>query len=44
MTNNELIEAYMYGWLIVQFHIAGYTQIVAKHFYENLNIFLSKVL
>lgn len=38
MTNNELIEAYMYGWLIVQFHIAGYTQIVAKHFYENLNI------
>jgi putative methyltransferase len=38
MTNNQLIEAYMYGWLIVQFHIAGYTQIVAKHYYENLNI------
>ena len=31
MTNDELIEAYLYGWLIIQFHIAGYTQLVAKH-------------
>ena len=31
----ELIEEYMYGWLVVQFHIAGYTQLVAK----NLNRF-----
>lgn len=38
MTNNELIEAYMYGWLIVQFHIAGYTQIIAKHCYQNLKL------
>jgi len=38
MSNAELIEAYMYGWLIVQFHIAGYTQLIAKHFFNNLNI------
>ena len=38
MTNDELIEAYLYGWLIIQFHIAGYTQLVAKHFYKNLNV------
>jgi len=38
MSNDELIEAYMYGWLIVQFHIAGYTQLIAKHFFNNLNI------
>ena len=25
MSNDDLIEAYMYGWLVVQFHIAGYT-------------------
>ena len=31
MTNDELIEAYLYGWLVIQFHIAGYTQLVAKH-------------
>ena len=31
MSNDDLIEAYMYGWLIVQFHIAGYTQLVAKN-------------
>ena len=30
MSNDDLIEAYMYGWLVVQFHIAGYTQLVAK--------------
>ena len=35
MSNNDLVEAYMYGWLVVQFHIAGYTQLVAK----NLNSF-----
>ena len=38
MTNDELIEAYLYGWLIIQFHIAGYTQIVAKHLFNNLGI------
>ncbi len=31
MSNDDLIEAYMYGWLVVQFHIAGYTQLVAKN-------------
>jgi len=38
MSNDELIEAYMYGWLIIQFHIAGYTQLIAKHFFNDLNI------
>tara|TARA_B100000214_G_scaffold118581_1_gene83738 strand:- start:260 stop:1195 length:936 start_codon:yes stop_codon:yes gene_type:complete len=38
MTNDELIEAYMYGWLIVQFHIAGYTQLIAKYFHYKLGI------
>jgi len=38
MSNDELIESYMYGWLIVQFHIAGYTQLIAKYLYENMNI------
>lgn len=38
MSNDELIEAYMYGWLIVQFHIAGYTQIIAKYCHNVLNI------
>ena len=38
MTNDELIEAYMYGWLIVQFHIAGYTQVIAKYFHYKLGI------
>ena len=38
MSNDELIEAYMYGWLIVQFHIAGYTQVIAKYFYNKLGI------
>ena len=35
MSNDDLIEAYMYGWLVVQFHIAGYTQLAAK----NINSF-----
>lgn len=38
MSNNDLIEAYLYGWLIVQFHIAGYTQIISKHFFDMFGI------
>ena len=38
MTNDELIEAYLYGWLVVQFHIAGYTQLIAKHLFNELGI------
>ena len=38
MSNDELIEGYMYGWLIVQFHISGYTQLIAKYFHNVLKI------
>ena len=38
MTTDELIESYMYGWLIVQFHIAGYSQILSKYCFNNLDI------
>ena len=31
MSTDELVEAYMYGWMIVQFHILGYTQLYAKY-------------
>jgi radical SAM superfamily enzyme YgiQ (UPF0313 family) len=38
MSTEELIECYMYGWLIVQFHIAGYTQILSKYYFNVLNL------
>jgi hypothetical protein len=38
MTNDELIQAYMYGWMIVQFHIAGYSQLLAKYCFNTMNI------
>lgn len=31
MTTEELVEAYMYAWMMVQFHILGYTQLYAKY-------------
>lgn len=30
MSTEELIEAYMYAWLVIHFHVSGYTQIYAK--------------
>lgn len=33
MNTAEMIEAYMYAWLIVHFHITGYSQIYAKYLY-----------
>lgn len=30
MTTEEMIECYMYGWMIIQFHCTGYSQIMAK--------------
>jgi radical SAM superfamily enzyme YgiQ (UPF0313 family) len=30
MTTDDIIEAYMYSWIIINFHIAGYTQLYAK--------------
>lgn len=31
MTTDEMIDSYMYAWMIIHWHIAGYTQIVAKY-------------
>ena len=31
MTTNDMVEGYMWAWMIVQFHITGYTQILAKY-------------
>jgi radical SAM superfamily enzyme len=30
MTLDDIVEGYMYGWMIIQFHINGYTQVLAK--------------
>lgn len=30
MSTNEMVECYMYGWMIMHFHIGGYSQIYAK--------------
>ena len=31
LTRQELIDCYMYAWMIVQMHVTGYTQIVARY-------------
>jgi putative methyltransferase len=31
MSTKEMVEAYVYGWVITQFHISGYTQVLAKY-------------
>ena len=31
MNMNEMVEGYLYGWLIINFHINGYTELVAKY-------------
>jgi hypothetical protein len=31
MTTEDMVEAYMYGWMILHLHIGGYTQIIAKY-------------
>jgi glycerol-3-phosphate responsive antiterminator len=31
MTTDDMIESYMYAWMIIHWHIAGYTQIIAKY-------------
>jgi len=31
MTVDDMIEGYMYGWMIIHFHISGYSQIIAKY-------------
>lgn len=31
MSTDDIIEGYMYAWMILHFHIAGYTQLYAKY-------------
>lgn len=38
MTTEEMAEAYAYGWLIIQWHIIGYTQIISKYLRFSKNI------
>jgi radical SAM superfamily enzyme YgiQ (UPF0313 family) len=38
MSTQDIVEAYMYGWMIVQLHVIGYTQLYAKYARHVLNI------
>jgi len=38
ITTEEMVDAYMYGWMIIQFHISGYTQLYAKYCRNVLDI------
>lgn len=38
LTSNDLVECYMYGWMIIAFHINGYTQICSKYARNKLGI------
>lgn len=38
MTTKEMIDCYMYTWMIIQFHITGYSQIIAKYANKILGI------
>jgi len=32
MSTKDIVDAYLYSWMIIQFHINGYSQIVAKYY------------
>ena len=38
MTTPDLIESYLYSWMIIQWHILGYSQIIAKYSRKANNI------
>lgn len=38
MTTDEMVEGYLYGWMIIHFHITGYSQLIAKYLRYVLNI------
>jgi radical SAM superfamily enzyme YgiQ (UPF0313 family) len=53
MTTQDMVECYMYGWMILHFHCSGYSQLLAKYcrriknisyrkFYDTLFEFLQK--
>jgi putative methyltransferase len=31
MSLDDMVESYMFGWMIIQLHIAGYSQIISKY-------------
>jgi len=42
MSTEDLIESYMFGWMIIQFHISGYSQIWSRHLREVNGILYSQ--
>ena len=38
MNTEEMVKAYAYGWLITQFHIPGYCQLLAKYARNVMNV------
>lgn len=38
MSTNDLVEAYMWSWIIIQFHTSGYSQIWARYCFNIHNI------
>lgn len=38
MSTEDIIEAYLYSWMIVQFHINGFSQLISKYYRNVKNI------
>lgn len=38
MSTEDMIDSYLYGWLIVNFHMQGYTQIISRYLRRKHNI------
>ena len=38
MSTKDIVEAYLYSWMIVQFHINGFSQLISKYYRNVKNI------
>jgi radical SAM superfamily enzyme YgiQ (UPF0313 family) len=38
LTTKEMVECYMYGWMIMHFHISGYSQLLARYCRHRKNV------
>lgn len=38
MSTKDIVEAYLYSWMIVQFHINGFSQLISKYYRNIKNI------
>jgi radical SAM superfamily enzyme YgiQ (UPF0313 family) len=38
MSTEDIVEAYLYSWMIVQFHINGFSQLISKYYRNIKNI------